>query len=311
MTLPPAGFAFPSPRPHFLDFGFSNPLEEFNMLPALLAAVLSIMIYLITTLSRRGPSFVPEDIPDLSDKTILITGGNSGIGYQTAKELLLKGATVYLSARGVMEPPDHMLTAQNIDLQFGTNVVGHFFLTELLIPALFSSAKTRGLPARIINVSSSGHRNAPLGPGIDFASLSGGHQRDELIATWGTKAPTYLYGQSKLGNILISNHFAAKSDDTQIISTALHPGGIRTELRRYGGGIMHTIKNKLLYPPSMGTLTQLWAATVAPAAAINGQYLVPWAQIAPGDGADLDQRAANLALRDELITWLEERIEGF
>ncbi|KAF7337174.1 NAD(P)-binding protein [Mycena venus] len=69
------------------------------MLPALLAAVLSIMIYLITTLSRRGPSFVPEDIPDLSDKTILITGGNSGIGYQTAKELLLKGATVYLSAR--------------------------------------------------------------------------------------------------------------------------------------------------------------------------------------------------------------------
>lgn len=80
--------------------------------------------------------------------------------------------------------------------------------------------------------------------------------------------PRYLYGQSKLTNILVSNHFAAKY--TTLMSTVLHPGGIRTGLRRcvhlfhvsltcriftdhdvrYGSGIMHTIKDKLLYPPS-------------------------------------------------------------
>ncbi|KAJ7111798.1 hypothetical protein C8R44DRAFT_632395 [Mycena epipterygia] len=307
-------------------------------------------------LSPAGPTFIPErDIPDLSGKIVLVTGGNSGIGYQTVKELLLKNATVYLAARsaekgtnaisqlevdtiktakfleldladlqsvrratseflrqesrldilfnngGVMEPPTHMLTAQNLDLQFGTNVVGHFFLTELLIPALSVPSKSGGPPARIINVSSSGHRNAPPGPGIEFASLKGGKERDSWI-------DSQLYGQSKLGNILVSNHFAEKYKSI-LVSTALHPGGIRTELRRYGSGWMHTIKDRLLYPPSKGALTPLWAATAAPAAEITGQYLVPWAEIAPV--GVMDERAQNVALQRDLVAYLEKQIEGF
>ncbi|KAJ7806987.1 hypothetical protein B0H14DRAFT_2610057 [Mycena olivaceomarginata] len=124
--------------------------------------------------------------------------------------------------------------------------------------------------------------NAPLRPGINFASLTGGQQRDALIATWGTKAPTFLRTKQA------SDHLAAKYDNTQIISTVLHPGGIRTELRR------------------MGALTQLWAATVAPAA-VGGRVV----QIALEKGTDVDQRAAHVTLREELIAWLGERVEGF
>ncbi|KAJ7346133.1 hypothetical protein DFH08DRAFT_210949 [Mycena albidolilacea] len=201
----------------------------------------------------------------------------------------------------------HTLTAQGLDLQFGTNVLGHYFRTVPLVPALSVSTQSRGSPARISNVSSLGHRDAPAGLGIEFGSLLGGKDRDELIAKWGSAAPRYLYGQSKLANILVSNHFAAKY--TTLMSTALHPGGIRTGLRRYGSGIMHTIKDKLLYPPSEGALTQLWAAATAPASEINGQYLVPWAKLAPPGAAD--ERAANLMLRDELIAFLEKQVEGF
>lgn len=145
--------------------------------------------------------------------------------------------------------------------------MGHYFLAELLvrliyglcvrfihlaqIPALSESSRARGLPARIINVSSSGHRKAPPGAGIEFGSLVGGDERDLCIANWGPTAPTcvfylhhievsqreilsrQLYGQSKLGNILISNHFAEKYQDV-LVSTALHPGGIQTGLRRCG-----------------------------------------------------------------------------
>ncbi|KAF7350730.1 Short-chain dehydrogenase/reductase family protein [Mycena sanguinolenta] len=332
------------------------------MLPSLLGNFISSTMSLFALLSSPGPAFVPQrDISDFSGKTVLITGGNTGIGYQTAKELLLKGASVYLAARtpskgiqaidqleaettrrakfleldladlqsvrraatkflhqestldilfnngqvrGVMEPPTHMLTAQGLDLQFGTNVVGHFFLTELLIPALNVS---RSAPARIINLSSSGHRNAPPGTGIEFDSLNGGEQRDSWIAKWGNVAPTLLYGQSKLGNILISNHFAAKYDT--LVSTALHPGGIRTELRRYGSGLMHIVKDKLLYPPSMGAITPLWAATTASPSEINGLYLVPWAQVA--SAGDADERTTDVELRNGLIAYLEKQIEGF
>ncbi|KAJ6524153.1 NAD(P)-binding protein [Mycena capillaripes] len=317
-------------------------------------------MYLSTIFSSPTPSFVPErDISDLTGSTILITGGNSGIGYHTAKELLLKGANVYITARsrdkgaqaieqleretkrtakfleleltdlrsvrravkeflgkeslldvlvnnaGIMEPPTKLLTTQNIDLQFGTNVLGPFFLTQLLIPALLASTKSRksGFPARIINVSSSGHLNAP-GEGIEFTSLRGGEERDACMAR--------LYGQSKLANIILSNHFASKyGEDLGLVSTALHPGGIRTELRRYGSGITHAIKDKLLYPPSMGALTQLWAATVAPPDEVNGQYLIPWAQVAPPDSRILDARSGNATLSRELITWLEGEVEGF
>ncbi|KAJ6577014.1 NAD(P)-binding protein [Mycena vulgaris] len=334
------------------------------MLPALISGLLMRIMSLSAILFPPGPTFIPErDIPDLSGKVVLVTGGTSGIGYHSVKELLLKGATVYLAARsaekgaqavaelerettktakfleldladlrsvrraateflhqeskldilfnnaGVMEPPTHMLTAQNIDLQFGTNVVGHFLLTELLIPALSASSKSQRHPARIINVSSSGHRNAPPGPGIEFGSLTGGEERDSWISKWSLAiAPTCLYGQSKLGNILVSNHFAEKYQDT-LVSTALHPGGIRTELRRYGRGMMHAIKDRLLYPPSIGTLTQLWAATAASPADITGQYLVPSGQVAPAGG--LDERASNFTLQQELITYLEKTVEGF
>ncbi|KAJ7472556.1 NAD-P-binding protein [Mycena latifolia] len=329
------------------------------MLPALAGGFLSKIIYLSATIFPPRPTFIPErDVPDLSGKIVLVTGGNSGIGFHTAKELLLKGAMVYLAARfpekgaeaiaqleaetnktaifleldladlrsvrraateflqhesrldilfnngGIMEPPTYMLTAQNIDLQFGTNVVGHYFLTELLIPALTASTKAHGLPARIINVSSSGHLNAPPA-GIEFASLIGGAARDSWIDACGPIAPTCLYGQSKLANILLSNHFAAKHKDV-VVSTALHPGGIRTGLRRYGSGWTRALKDRLLYPPAMGALTQLWAATVALPAEINSQYLVPWGAVGTAD-----VRAANGTLQRELVAYLEGAVEGF
>ncbi|KAF7323749.1 Fungal peroxidase [Mycena kentingensis (nom. inval.)] len=207
------------------------------------------------------PRFSPErDMPDQSGRIALVTGGNSGVGYETVKQLLLKNATVYLAARsderapaaiaklqtetdgkkaiflkldlgdipsvrraaedflakeerldylfnngGVMNSPPEMLTAF-----FGTNVIGHFFLTELLMPALLKSIVTTGVPARIIHTSSIGHNMVP-DIGIDFPLVKPGPRRDAWAKTAGSLSvmgPWRLYGQSKLGNILTSNYFA-------------------------------------------------------------------------------------------------------
>ncbi|KAJ7731790.1 putative short-chain dehydrogenase, partial [Mycena maculata] len=110
-------------------------------------------------------------------------------------------------------------------LEFGTNVIGHFFLTELLIPTLTKSYEETKVPACIINTSSFGHRFAP-GDGINFISLEGGPKRGAWVGPW------RLYGESKTGNIYISNYFAKKYSDV-LVSCAVHPGETKTDIQRY------------------------------------------------------------------------------
>src|SRR6185436_18444842 len=130
---------------------------------------------------------------DLAGKRILVTGGSSGIGQEAARALAAHGAEVVLTARdvgsgeavelaslasvrafadrflarydrlhvlvnnaGVMACPFGK-TADGFEQQFGTNHLGHFLLTGLLLPAL-----RRGTPARIVCVSSRGHHIAPV-----------------------------------------------------------------------------------------------------------------------------------------------------
>ncbi|KAJ7756696.1 hypothetical protein B0H16DRAFT_1538722 [Mycena metata] len=306
------------------------------------------------------PKFRPErDIPDLSGKTIIVTGGNTGIGYETVKQLLLKNAKVYLAARspekataaikkleeetnksaiflqldladlpavrraaetflsqeskldilfnngGVMISPPDLLTAQNYDLQFGTNVIGHFFLTELLLPALTKSFEESKVPARVIHTSSQGHAFAPK-YGLVFESLKGGRERDAWVKKTGNwKSRMVLYGESKLGNIIISNHFAKAHSDV-LVSCSLHPGSIKSELQRHVAGWLQVIGNALLFPTPLGAYTQLWAATVASPAQINGEYLVPWGKIGKAD-----KRASSTKLESETIAYIREQIKDY
>ncbi|KAK7053649.1 short-chain dehydrogenase/reductase family protein [Favolaschia claudopus] len=306
------------------------------------------------------PKFKPErDMPDLTGKIALVTGGNTGIGYQTVKHLLLKNAKVYLASRspdkaaaaiqqlkdetkgktaiflkldladlpsvrkaaeeflakesrldllfnngGVMISPPDMLTAQNYDLQFGTNCIGHYFFTELLLPALIQSHAQTNIRARIMHTTSIGHTLAPSG-GIEFDNLKPGPKRDAWVKQAGsTLGPWRLYGQSKLGNILVSNYFARTYPES-IVSCAVHPGGIKSELGRHGGSMIHMLGNLIQYPTWMGPLTQLWGAT-AKEEEVNGQYLVPWGKVGKASA-----QASDRELEDKVMAWLRDETKGF
>lgn len=129
-----------------------------------------------------------------------------------------------------MIPPVQQITTDGYDLQFGTNVLGHFYFTKLLLPALLAGAKTsRDGHARVVNTSSSMH----LAAGLDFNTFKDGPARKAA----GTQK---LYSQSKnvshpadclrprfdfaQGNVVFATELARRYGDQGIVSTSLNPG---------------------------------------------------------------------------------------
>lgn len=303
------------------------------------------------------PQWSIDQIPNLTGQVIIVTGGNAGIGRETCKVLLDKGAKVYLAARnkskaddaiewirtetngktpifleldlanldsvrraaeefkekeeelhvlfnngGVMYAPLDMKTANGYDLQFGTNVLGHYLFTLCLLPILIHTAQIRG-SVRVVNTSSVGHWFAPTG-GIDYATLvPNDAQADEARKKCGTRT---LYAQSKWGNVVFANELARRYQSQGIISTSLHPGGIRTDLARHMtmGSVGTALMNATLWPTPYGTISQLYAGTTPEGLELSGKYLTSWARVSEPRADTKDEAAAT-----KLWTWLEEQVK--
>jgi NAD(P)-dependent dehydrogenase (short-subunit alcohol dehydrogenase family) len=171
-----------------------------------------------------------------------------------------KRIDILLNNAGIMACP-LARTAEGCELQFGTNHIGHFLLTALLVPALKSSAA-----ARIVNLSSNGHRTAPVD--FDDPQFERRHYEKWLA-----------YGQAKTANILFSVGLSARLQKFGITANAVHPGMIHTELGRHlveediqmltrwtqaSGALMKTV--------AQGAATEVWAAVSPALATVSGRY---------------------------------------
>jgi retinol dehydrogenase 12 len=126
---------------------------------------------------------------------------------------------ILMNSAGVMACP-FALTAQGVEMQFGTNHLGHFLLTKLLLPVL-----RRSQPSRIVTTSSAAHY---------FPELIGGHNMTDIFAdSNATYSPWAAYGRSKLANVLFTARLADELRGDRVYANALHPGGVRTNLKRH------------------------------------------------------------------------------
>ena len=162
---------------------------------------------------------------------------------------------------------DRQVTKQGIELTFGVNHLGHFLLTNLLLPRLTASA-----PSRIINLASVGHHMAFRG--MRFDDLQSEKRYAAMEA----------YGRSKLANVLFSRELAKRLEGTGVTANAVHPGPVRS-----GFGMDGDLKgltglgNKLIRPfeisSAAGAKTSVFLAT---SPAVEGKTGLYWVRSKPG-----------------------------
>ncbi|KAF8682806.1 short chain dehydrogenase [Rhizoctonia solani] len=228
--------------------------------------------------------------------------GNLASVRKAAEEFKSKEQELHVlfNNAGVMVPPVEQRTSDGYDLQFGTNVLGHYFFTILLLPTLIHTAKNSPLAnghARVINTSSSAVYFAPK-TGIAWETLGTDASSISASKKLGANA---LYAQSKLGNVLFSNELAKRYADQGVISSSLNPA----PPREYHTDANPPLQGLMFYPASYGALTQLWSGTTPDGKSHNGKFLIPWARIGDAGPSSHDEKLA-----EKLWNWLEEHVKG-
>jgi NAD(P)-dependent dehydrogenase (short-subunit alcohol dehydrogenase family) len=184
---------------------------------------------------------------------------------QLAKHLPLH---ILINNAGVFAPPRRIETADGFEMQFGTNVLGHFALTGLLLPALQQAATEPSYHPRIVTIASIAHKKGQL-------------NLDDLQSTRDYN-PMRAYQQSKLANLLFAFELdrRLRAAGSSILSIAAHPGvantnlfltGDHSSLQKSMRGIVNEIVGVLFNTDSEGALPTLYAAT-AEAAQPAGYY---------------------------------------
>lgn len=212
---------------------------------------------------------------------------------------------ILLNNAGVMFTP-YSLTQDGIEMQFGTNHIGHFYLTLLLFDLL-----DKNQPSRIVNVSSVGHSAVAPSEGIRFDKIN-----DE--ASYST---TKAYGQSKLANVLFTRELARRiGGDKRIFANSLHPGNVDTDAGRHMAKWapwfisrpLLAIFGFLALIPAQGALTQLYLCTSPEVEQqnIRGEYYIPTAKKASAAGRGQDAELAK-KLWDFSVALVKEKVPSF
>ncbi|MFC3070915.1 SDR family NAD(P)-dependent oxidoreductase [Phenylobacterium soli] len=276
-----------------------------------------------TTAAPLGAKSTTDDVlagRDLAGTRILITGVSAGLGVETARALAAHGAEIVGAARdldkaraateavrrdarnggslelialdladltsvracadalladgrpfdvvicnaGVMATPFGK-TADGFETQFGTNHLGHFVFVNRIAPLIRAGG-------RVVSLASAGHRFSDVNledPGFERTPYE----------------PFAAYGRAKTANVLFAVEFDRRHKGHGVRATAIHPGGIQTELGRH---MTDELRAQMLANVTaaqaasggafewktvpQGAATSVWAAVVAPADVVGGHY---------------------------------------
>ncbi|KAI9085780.1 hypothetical protein K1719_032194 [Acacia pycnantha] len=182
---------------------------------------------------------------------------------------------ILINNAGVMFCP-FQLSDDGIEMQFATNHLGHFLLTNLLLDKMKQTAKASGIEGRIVNLSSIAHTYT-YEEGIRFDKIN------DQIGYSDKKA----YGQSKLANILHANELSRRlqEEGVNITANSVHPGVIMTPLMRHSSFLMHFLKLFTFYiwkNVPQGAATTCYVALHPRVKGVSGKYFLDCNEFEPG-----------------------------
>ncbi|KAF4973340.1 hypothetical protein FSARC_318 [Fusarium sarcochroum] len=214
---------------------------------------------------------------------------------------------VLFNNAGVMNVPPGSVTKQGYELTMGTNNLGHYLFTELVTPRLVETAKIAPKDSvRVIWLGSIWTYAAPK-DGMDFGNLDY-KQKDE--------SKFYKYHVSKAGAYYEAADYAFKHKKDGIISVALNPGNLKTDLQRHNSAMARRIKGTLSHSPIYGAYTELFAG-LSPDVTMEktGGWIVPWGRFGvPREDLERGARPTSeggTGMAQKWTAWLEEQVKPY
>ncbi|KAF4472859.1 short chain dehydrogenase reductase [Fusarium albosuccineum] len=196
---------------------------------------------------------------------------------------------------GVMLPPEGSKTKQGYELQLGVNCLASFLFMRLLTSLMVQTARIEQPGAvRVLWVGSSAVELFSPPGGVDLANLD--YKRDVTNSD--------KYAVSKGGMVLLSQEYARLHKEDGIISVAMNPGNLKTELRRHLPGYLAMIFGWLSWDPRYGAYTELFAGFSPDITLENsGCWVIPWGRISPVR-QDIQDAATN-GIGERFWAWCE------
>ncbi|CAG8953768.1 hypothetical protein HYFRA_00006659 [Hymenoscyphus fraxineus] len=241
--------------------------------------------------------FLPLDLADLS--TI----------KASATEFLSKEQKLHIlfNNAGIMDPPAGSKSAQGYELQLGVNCLGTFLFTKLLTPILVSTATSEPSGSvRVVWVSSAGAElGSPIG-GVEMDNLD--YNRE--------KSNPEKYAISKAGNYLHSTEFAKRFKKDGVVSIALNPGALKSDLYRNQSCVQQAFTGLITYEVIYGAYTELFAGLSDKISLENsGEWVGPWGRLLP-IRADMLEASKSVAEGgtgngEKWWEWSEEQVKPF
>ncbi|KAK0119645.1 hypothetical protein ONS95_011083 [Cadophora gregata] len=313
-----------------------------------------------------SPAFIEKDIPSLAGKVFIVTGGNSGIGFELVKILYAKGGTVYIASRspdkvasainviktlhlktvgklnslhldlsdldtistcvssflaqesrldvlfnnaGISQEQYGTVSKQGHEMHIATNCLGHFLLTNMLLPVLLSTVKSSPDASVRVVYTSSGI--------MDIAAPPGGLSLTELVPGSFSKSLDRNYAASKAGCWMLAVELDKRARKEGLLCVCQSPGTLNTKGWDRAPWMVKLIMKPFMHEPKMGAYTGLWAG-LSPEVRLEdgGRIGLPWGRWDTDPKKEIlesmkAKEEGGSGLSAQFWAWCEENTKGF